>query len=53
MCMTILLCLSFLYDIVVISIVLAPQYHFSLVLVLVIHFEIILVSFSSSIPSSQ
>ena len=36
-----------------ISVVLAPQNHFSLVLVLVLYFEIILVSISSSILSSQ
>ena len=35
------------------SVVLVPQDHISLVLVLVLHFEIILVSISSSIPSSQ
>ena len=35
------------------SVVLVPQNHFSLVIVLVVHFEIILVSIISSIPSSQ
>ena len=36
-----------------ISVVIVPQNHFNLVLVLILHFEIILVSISSSIPSSQ
>ena len=38
---------------VFVSVVLVPQNHFSLILVLVLHFEIILVNISSSIPSSQ
>ena len=35
------------------SVVLVPQNHFSLILVIVLHFEIIVVSISSSIPSLQ
>ena len=38
---------------IIINVVLVPQNHFSLFLVLVLHFEIILVSISSSILSSQ
>ena len=44
---------DYLYHCTVTSVVLVPQNHFSLVLVLVLYFEIILISISSSVPNSQ